>query len=141
MAKAELFLDTNIIIDLLADRKPYANSAYVLFKQANRNRWTLFTYSNSILTTFYILEKHLDSKKANRAIEVILNRLEIIDLSKTELIRALKSITVDLEDACQIECAIKAGNIDFILTRDKKGFRHSTIEVMNPDEFLHTQLQ
>jgi hypothetical protein len=38
MAKAELFLATNIIIDLLADRKPYANSAYVLFKQAKMNQ-------------------------------------------------------------------------------------------------------
>ena len=60
MAKLRLFIDTNIIIDLLADRKPFSNSAYVLFKEAKLKRWKLFTSSNSMLTTIYIVEKQLN---------------------------------------------------------------------------------
>jgi len=140
MAKLKLFLDTNIIIDLLADRKPFSNSAYIIFKEAKLNRWQLFSSSNSILTTFYILEKQLDSKKASYAIETILKRLEIQDVSKKELILALKSKTEDLEDASQIECANKVGNINYIITRDKKGFKHSIIDVLNPDELTLLKL-
>ena len=140
MAKLKLFLDTNIIIDLLADRKPFSNSAYIIFKEAKLNRWELFTSSNSILTTFYILEKQLDSKKASNAIETILKRLEIQDASKKELILALKSKTEDLEDASQIECANKVGNINYIITRDKKGFKHSIIDALNPDELILLKL-
>jgi len=140
MAKLKLFLDTNIIIDLLADRKPFSNSAYIIFKEAKLNRWQLFSSSNSILTTFYILEKQLDSKKASYAIETILKRLEIQDVSKKELILALKSKTEDLEDASQIECANKVGNINYIITRDKKGFKHSIIDVLNPDELVLLKL-
>ena len=139
MAKLRLFIDTNIIIDLLADRKPFSNSAYILFKEAKLNKWKLFTSSNSILTTFYILEKQLNSKEANYAIETILNRLEIQDLTKSELILALKSKTEDLEDASQIECANKLGRINYIITRDKKGFKNSIIEVLNPDELINIQ--
>lgn len=136
MAKLRLFIDTNIIIDVLADRKPYSNSAYIIFREAKLNRWKLFTSSNSILTTFYILEKELNAKEANRAIETILNRIEIQDLTKKELILALKSKTEDLEDASQIECANMIGKIDYIITRDKKGFANSIIDVLNPDELI-----
>ncbi len=137
MAKLKLFLDTNIIIDLLADRKPFSNSAYLIFKEAKLNKWTLFTSSNSILTTFYILERQIDSKEANKAIETILNRLDVQDLTKKELILALKSKTKDLEDASQIECANKVGRINYIVTRDKKGFSNSSIDIINPDELIH----
>jgi len=90
MAKLRLFLDTNILIDLLADRKPYSNSAYLIFKLANQNQWLLYTSSNSILTTFYILESQIKIKDATLAIEKILKRLEIQDLAKKELLKALK---------------------------------------------------
>jgi len=137
MAKLRLFIDTNIIIDLLADRKPFSNSAYVLFKEAKLNRWKLFTSSNSILTTFYILEKQLNSNDANRAIETILNRIEIQDLTKKDLILAIKSKTEDLEDASQIECANKIGKVNYIVTRDKKGFKNSIIDILSPDELIN----
>jgi len=137
MAKLRLFIDTNIIIDLVADRKPFSNSAYVLFKEAKLNRWKLFTSSNSILTTFYILEKQLNSNDANRAIETILNRIEIQDLTKKDLILAIKSKTEDLEDASQIECANKIGKVNYIVTRDKKGFKNSIIDILSPDELIN----
>ena len=137
MARLKLFIDTNIIIDLLADRKPFSNSAYIIFKEAKLNRWNLYTSSNSIITTFYILEKQLNSNDANSAIETILKRLEIQDLTKKELFLALKSKTDDLEDSCQIECANKIGKVDYIITRDKKGFKNSMIEILLPDELLN----
>jgi len=136
MAKLKLFLDTNIIIDLLADRKPFSNSAYIIFKEAKLKKWELFTSSNSIITTFYILEKQIETKQANLAIETILKRIEIQDLTKKEIYQALKSKTEDLEDASQIECANKIGKINYIITRDKKGFKHSIIEILHPDELV-----
>lgn len=140
MGKLRLFIDTNIIIDLLADRKPFSNSAYILFREAKLNRWKLYTSSNSILTTFYILEKQVNSKEANYAIETILGRLEIQDLAKKDIVLALKSNTEDLEDACQIECANKAGRINYIITRDKRGFKNSIIDILNPDELISLKL-
>jgi predicted nucleic acid-binding protein len=80
MANLKLFIDTNILIDLLANRLPFSNSAYIIFKGAKSSRWKLFTSSNSIITTYYILEKYLDAKQANTALETILKRLEIQDL-------------------------------------------------------------
>ena len=136
MASWNLFIDTNVIIDLLADRKPFSNSAYLIFKKAKLQKWKLFTSSNSILTTYYILEKQIGSKLANTAIETILKRLEIQDLTKKEFSLALRSKTEDLEDACQIECANKIKKVNYIVTRDKKGFRNSMIDVIDPGELI-----
>jgi predicted nucleic-acid-binding protein len=135
-----LFLDTNILIDLLADRKPFSNSAYIIFKEANFNRWNIHTSSSSIITTFYILENNISAKKATQAITTILARLSIQDLTKTDLLAALKSDTNDLEDASQIECANKIQGIDYIITRDKKGFKHSRISVLHPDELVELHI-
>ena len=120
----------------MADRKPFSNGAYLIFKEAKQNKWKLFTSSNSILTTYYILEKQVAPKEANRAIETILNRLEIQDLTKKELNLALKSETEDLEGSSQIECANKIGSVDYIVTRDIKGFTKSLIPVIHPDELI-----
>lgn len=136
MAKLKLFLDTNILIDLLADRKPFSNSAYLIFKFAGENVWQLYTSSNSILTTYSILESRIKIKEANLAIEKILKRVEIQDLAKKELLQAIKSKTKDLEDASQIECANKIENINYLITRDAKGFKNSIVKVLTPEELL-----
>ena len=141
MAKLKLFIDANIIIDVLADRKPYSNSAYILFKEAKLKRWNLYTSSNSILTSYYILEKQLNAKEANSAIATILNRIEIQDLTKKDLIVALKSNTTDLEGSSQIECANKIIDLNYIVTRDKKGFVNSIIDILNCDELIAMYLK
>lgn len=136
----KLFLDTNILIDLLADRKPFSNAAYSIFKEAKISNWKLYTSVNSILTTFYILEQQLGERRANKSIEILLKRLYIQDLGKNELSIALKSKTDDLEDASQIECANKIGKIDYIITRDLKGFKNSILDVLSPDEFIQIKV-
>ncbi len=137
MVRSNLFIDTNVIIDLLADRLPFSNAAYEIFHETNRSRWNLYTSSNAIITSFYIIKKNSNSKLANKAIETILNRVTVQDLNKLDLLNALNSSTEDLEDAAQIECAKKIGNINFIVTRDKKGFKKSQIDIISPDELVN----
>lgn len=76
MAKYNVFLDTTIIIDLLADRKPFSNASYAIFRDAKLKKYKLYTSSNSLITTYYILAKNISSSDANRAIETILSRVE-----------------------------------------------------------------
>ncbi len=136
MAKINLFIDANIIIDLLADRMPFSNSAYTLFEKVNSTKWSLFTSSNSILTTYYIIEKNSNSKQAKKAIKTVLSRLRIVDISKADLLEALTSKIEDYEDACQEKCANKVSGLNYIITKDKKGFKHSKFESKTAEQFL-----
>ena len=137
MAKKNLFIDTNVIIDLVADRLPFSNAAHEIFHESNQSRWNLYTSSNSIITSYYIIEKNSNSKLANMAIVTILQRVTVQDLNKVDLLNALHSSTVDLEDAAQIECAKKIGKINFIVTRDRRGFSKCQIEIISPDELMN----
>ena len=56
----KVFVDTNIIVDLLADRRPHSKFAIELFKKAERNEVELFTSSHSIATSHYLLKKYIN---------------------------------------------------------------------------------
>lgn len=55
----KIFLDTNIIVDLIADRRPFSKYAIEIFKRAEENEIELFTSSHSISTTYYLLKNIL----------------------------------------------------------------------------------
>lgn len=69
----KLFIDTNIILDLLAKRKDYASAAK-LFTLADKGEVELFVSSLTFANTNYILTK-LESKE--KAIKV-LRDLELV---------------------------------------------------------------
>ena len=61
---------------------------------------------------------------------------EIVDVTKTGIKKSLKSAFKDFEDAIQYNCALTINKIDFIVTRDSKDFKKSTLPVMNPQEAM-----
>lgn len=129
-----LYLDTNILIDLTANRLPFSKWAVHIFKDAKMGKYRLYTSSFSILTCFYIIERQLGAKRAKRVIEILLQRVEVQDVSKKELQTALLVKIKDYEDAVQHECAKIIGNIDILVTRNKKDFKYSTIPACSPEE-------
>jgi predicted nucleic acid-binding protein len=58
----KVFLDTNIIVDLFADRNPFSKYSIEIFKKAEEKKIILFTSVHSIATTHYLLKKHLEEK-------------------------------------------------------------------------------
>lgn len=52
----KVFVDTNILIDLLADRRPFSKFAIEIFGLAERREVDLFTSSHSMATTHYLLK-------------------------------------------------------------------------------------
>jgi hypothetical protein len=58
-----LFLDTDILLDFPADRKPFSTFAVRIFIGAHQGKFKLHTSGNAITTAYYILGKHMDEKK------------------------------------------------------------------------------
>jgi predicted nucleic acid-binding protein len=130
----KLFLDTNILIDITADREPFSKWAIKIFKDSKKGKWKLFTSSISILTTYYIIEKQIGSTQAKRILKILLSRVEVQDVKKRELLIGLTTKFSDYEDAVQHECAKLCKQINCIITRNKKDFKNSIIEVLGPEE-------
>ncbi len=130
------FVDTNIIIDLIADRKPFSKFALKLFMLAEQKQVRLFTSSHSIATTYYLLQKYLDEKKLRLVLLDLLEYVTIIPIDITILKKGLKSSFKDFEDAVQSNCAYTVAEMDGIITRKPKDFSGSTIPVMAPEELF-----
>ena len=131
-----LFLDTNILIDLVADRKPFSQWAYKIFAEQKKGKWKLFATSNSILTTYYIIERDIGEKRARRIIKVLINRLEINPILKSNLLEGIKSSFSDYEDAVLHESAKSVKNLDFIITRNKRDFKKSELPILSSEELF-----
>lgn len=130
----KVFIDTNVIIDLIADRKPFSKYAIVIFKHAEQKKVELFTSSHALATTHYLLKKYIDEQKLREILYELLNYVSVIAVDNDIIKKGLHSKHKDFEDSIQILCASTVEKIDCIVTRNIKDFRDSEILVLPPDE-------
>ena len=130
----KVFLDTNIIVDLIAVRKPFSKYSIEIFKKAEEKKIKLFTSSHSIATTHYLLKKYLEEKILRDVLYNLLDYVTVIAVDTDVLKKGLRSKHKDFEDSIQILCASTVEKIDCIVTRNTKDFRDSEILVLTPDE-------
>ena len=130
----KVFLDTNIIVDLIADRKPFSKYSIEIFKKAEEKKIKLFTSSHSLATTHYLLKKYLEEKILRDVLYNLLDYVTVIAVDTDVLKKGLRSKHKDFEDSIQILCASTIEKIDCIVTRNTKDFRESEILVLTPDE-------
>jgi predicted nucleic acid-binding protein len=130
-----LFLDTNIILDLLAYRIPFYTEAAKLFSLADKKKLRLSISSLGLADANYILSKQkpeMEVRSVLRKFKVLVNVLPLDD-KITDL--ALNSEFRDFEDAIQYYTAIE-NDQDLIITRNQSDFKESKIPVMTAGEFI-----
>jgi predicted nucleic acid-binding protein len=131
----KIFLDTNILVDLIADRKPFSKFAIEIFQSVESKKVQLFTSSHSIATTYYLLKKHVDDKALRSILLGLFDFLTVIPVDIEVLSKGLRSKQKDFEDAVQIFCATSIEKMDCIVTRNIKDFKGSVIPVFAPDDY------
>ncbi|MBL1214262.1 MAG: PIN domain-containing protein [Ignavibacteriae bacterium] len=134
--KDRLFLDTNIVLDLLGERKPYYNSIAKIATLADKRKLRLMVSALSYSTIFYLLakvEKKESVKEKLRKFKII---SETSDLTDKIIEKALSSNFKYFEDALQYHCALSA-NCNILITRNVKDFIQSELPVMTAKEYLN----
>lgn len=130
----KVFLDTNVLIDFMAERQGYPAAA-VLFELAV-NRELELTYSAlTVANAFYILRKQYTDIMLAEAFEMQQTVVEICGVSSQDVSMALKDRWTDGEDAIQYHSALSS-HADVILTHNAYDFQQSSIVVMTPEDFL-----
>lgn len=132
---SRLFLDTNVILDLLGERVPFFDSIAKVATLADQKKLTLIVSPLSFTTIDYVLNKYETS-------ESVLNKLrnfkiicEVCQVNEETIDKALNSSFKDFEDAVQYFSALQS-NCSIILTRNGKDFKHAIIPVMTAEEYL-----
>jgi len=131
----KILLDTNIILDLLLKREPFSHNAKDIFLLVENGLLDGFISASSITTIHYLIEKSLSKQEANRYIDVLLQIFSISPIDKQILKDAVTNNGNDFEDSV-IYTSAHYSKIDFIITRDKKGFASSKVKAIEPNDFL-----
>jgi predicted nucleic acid-binding protein len=135
---SNLFIDTDIILDVLLNREThYADSAGI-FKCFENHTATLYTSSSIIINAQYIGQKQISKEKCKAAIKYLLQYFEILEPTKLTIVEAYNSDFSDIEDAIQYFMAKNSGIIDYIITRNVKDYKavNNGIPVITPAQFL-----
>lgn len=130
----KIFVDTNILVDLIADRKPFSKYAIKIFNTAETKKIKLFTSSHSLATTCYLLKKYVDDKTLREVLLELIEYVTIIPVDSAILTKGLRSKHKDFEDSIQIFCATTIEKIDCIVTRNVKDFKGSELPIFAPEE-------
>jgi predicted nucleic acid-binding protein len=132
----KVFVDTNIFIDLIADRRPFSKFAIDIFEKAESKKVKLYTSSHIFATTYYLLKKYIEEKEMRNILTNLLEYVSLVAVDSDIIKRSLKSKYKDFEDAIQIYAAHSVENIDYIVTRNLRDYRDAGIVVLPPDELV-----
>ena len=132
----KVLIDTNILIDFILTREPYAFDAEKILFLCKSQKITGCVASHSIMNIFYILRKEYTPKERRTILLNLSKILEVIEIDGHKIENALKNEKFsDMEDCLQVECAISS-KCDYIITRNTKDFKESNVSPIEPNEFL-----
>ena len=131
-----LFLDTNIVMDVLERREPFCRDAVRLFTMAYNKQVQLVVSPITYTTASFLLRKH--GPEGVRSLLSNFRQLSKVATTNERTVDdSLASQFKDFEDAMQYYTALKA-KVDIIITRNGKDFAASKIPVMTAAEYLES---
>ncbi len=130
-----VFFDTNILLDVLAERLPFYKHSVGAWSLAEAGRITGAVSAITLANLYYILRKWADDKTARRGVRLARSVFDVVACDKQIIDEALAADLPDFEDAIQMFSALRAGS-KCILTRNPHHFEKSSLIVLAPAEFL-----
>jgi predicted nucleic acid-binding protein len=133
----KVFLDTNVVLDMLDSSRPNDDSIKAVSKKLIVDKYTVVISEDMLSTLFYIQK---DKRKTLEFFKVIHKRWVISPFGKKVIKKAIDisfENSLDLEDVLQCLCA-KENGCDVLITNDKK-FYDCDIKIMTIKKFLSTQ--
>jgi hypothetical protein len=132
-----LFLDINVVLDVLANREPWVEDSAAVLSLLDHVEVEGLLAAHSVTTLYYLASKHLGHKAAVAALIDLLEHLSVTPLDEDVLVRALSLGWDDVEDAVQGVSAQRA-HADYIVTRNPADFEAAPVAVVTPKQLLAT---
>lgn len=132
----KIFLDTNVVLDHLADRQPFSEYAHRLFALAEKDEITLYVSALSFSNLYYILRKVKGGNEAWSLLRKLKGLVKVTSVGELEVKSALQENYKDFEDALQCFSAKTETDVNVIITRNKIDFPKNVIRIESPEEFL-----
>jgi predicted nucleic acid-binding protein len=132
--KSALFLDTNVVLDIVLDRSEFVKEGKEILLLKNMDKVDLHLSALTLSTVAYFSKKF--GKNPVSVISSILKWCDVVDLKKEHFESSILSKFKDFEDALQYFGAREIKGIDYIITRNISDFKYSAIPILTPADFL-----
>lgn len=132
---SRIFLDSNVILDLLGERVPFFDSIAKVATLADQKKLTLIVSPLSFTTVDYVLNKYETSESVLNKLRKFKIICQLCEVNDDIIDKALNSNFKNFEDAVQYFTA-QQSNCSVIITRNGKDFKNSTIPIMTAEEYL-----
>ena len=135
MDKHKVFLDTNIVLDLVIESRSGYQDASELLQKVNREEGALVCSWHTLAILEYVGLKRFGSE-IFQILELIVDLFEIPETGKLHAKEAFLYLNADYEDAMQIVSALASG-ASCIVTNDRQGgFEKSPLPIFSSAEYL-----
>lgn len=135
MSVLRLFLDTNVLIDFYAQRKPFDKDAQRFLIMSEFGDAELWASAKSYTDIFYVLNKTNDSNDIQLAFKNSFEWFNLCSVTPEDVHNATEQSWDDFED-CLIAQGVNRVKADYLISRDKTGFTHCNVPVLSSDEFF-----
>jgi predicted nucleic acid-binding protein len=142
-----VFVDTDLILDVLLKREPFFAPAARLLQRGLEGRITLLVSAGALKDVFYFARKATaedarqgltagNERRGREAVQLLLQVFEVCSLDRGMWDAALASPPKDTEDALQAACAAHH-DADFLVTRNLRHYTGTARpQVLLPDMLL-----
>ena len=132
----KLLIDTNIILDALMARNPWAASAQAVLLAVAEEKVEGCITASTMADLYFLLHKHLrDAQKTKDVLLGLIASVNILDVNGADCEKAFSLPMSDYEDALLAYCG-KRHKTDYIVTRNPAHFKGSPVKVIEPDDIL-----
>ncbi|MCX6251214.1 MAG: PIN domain-containing protein [Bacteroidetes bacterium] len=134
--KKKVFVDTDIIYDLIGKRDPFYLAAAQLFTLADEGKVQIFISALSLANIHDLISKQRSDEEAKEILRKLKVLIYITPLNDKIIDLALNSEFPDFEDAIQYYSALQ-NDIEVLLTRNLKDYRKAQIAVLTAQDFIN----
>ena len=127
--------DTNVIIDIALERNPFVTDSLNLFDFFDSGLLIGYLTATTVTDIYYLCKKELGHEKSILFIKSLLSAFEILSVDRKVILNAIEQNTLDFEDSIQ-SSASQINGLEFIITRNPKDFKSSTVRVLSPQEAI-----
>jgi predicted nucleic acid-binding protein len=134
-----VLIDSDVILDLLFDRKPFAQYSSSVLSLCETGKLIGFLTPLIYSNVYYLLRQTATHDRVIEKLKKLLEITEVLQMDRKVIENALNSGFKDFEDSLQNYSAVNNGTIDLILTRNLKDYKNSELGVFTPETYLKTR--
>lgn len=128
----KILLDCDVLLDVMLGREDFPPDSMRVLDECETGAFHGAIAWHTLANAYYLAD---DEKKALKFFEDLLSFVDVAGGGTELALEAIRSGMSNFEDALQCACA-KQFEADFIVTRNLKDYKRSSIKAISPSEFI-----